>query len=591
MGTKKRSRYIKKNRSYKQIGGAGEDDIIPAIVAAVTAQPIVPNTDTDIIPAIVAAVTSQPAPIVPNTDTDIIPAIVAAVTSQTEAQTEAKAKTEADKVTKELLDDGKGLIYATEEGAKAGSQITGKKFTHIYNLTVSYTTNTTTTTTYNIIKDTSPQVMRGNIDIQDKNNIENSLNEKKNMRRIVTQENALKNNTKVRLDDAVKQAAESRFDRTHAAHKISYTLTYEHTYDPHIFEIADLIGKNIPNGTIKEKLKTFYQKYESEFSAFMTTFNRTQSGGFPNLKDFFNSSTTSGNALDSRSATERLTQKYLPKIRGDTPPLLTPEREEFLIAFFKLSTFDLKEEVFLENAKIEQRLVDEFFTKFMTEYFRMLNANRNNLFNYSKFYELIATTLLKIFKEKFPNDKPNKSLLFNSQNKKIRDYIFFCYKDIISIENAIKGSDDPNKAVYDLLKERYKTQVEGTVTPTVEGDNESLKFALKHIFGVETSLKAREKIKAIDVIIDSITISNFETELKKIIELMNTKTDATKTDATKTTNTSISNDVKTITHTLPDQILDALKAAKADAEDKAVKPLGAAVDSTVIPLVATIAGT
>lgn len=150
------------------------------------------------------------------------------------------------------------------------------------------------------------------------------------------------------------------------------------------------------------------------------------------------------------------------------------------------------------------------------------------------------------------------------------------------------GEDDNarKQAVKALLLKRYETQVEGTVTPTVEGDNESLKFALNHIFGVETSQKAREKIQAIDVIIDSITILTFEAKLQDIIKLMNTKT----TDATKTTtdaNTSISNDGKTITHTLPNEILEALEAAKKEAEKKAIKPSGTALDSTVAEIART----
>ena len=418
MGTKKKYRHNKKNRSYKKGGGAGEDDIIPAIVAALD-----PHK-------------------------------------------------EATRITEERLNNqNTTLKQDVEAGARRGHYITGKPFTH------------------------------------------------------------------------------------------------EHTYVPHIFEIADLIGTEITEPTKTDLIK-FYKKYEDEFAAFMNTFNRTQSGGYPNLKDYIPySSSTSESALDSRSASERLRQKIIPKrIRtGDTPPTLTPEREIFLIDFFKLSTFDLKE-VF-EHANIDQHLIDEFFTKYMKEYFRMLNANRNNLFNYSEFYKLIATTLIDIFTKKFPTANTTNSLLFNSQNKKIRGYIIFCYKDIISIENAIIGKTDDNarkQAVKALLLKRYETQVEGTVTSTVEGDNESLKFALNHIFGVETSLKAREKIKAIDLIIDSITITNFEEELKKIIELMNT------------TNTKIT--TETITHTLPAEILNALKDAKKEAESKAIQ--GSATGAT-----------
>ena len=281
-------------------------------------------------------------------------------------------------------------------------------------------------------------------------------------------------------------------------------------------------------------------------------------GSFLKKLPFVNRSINTGSALDYRGSFDRTIGS------GYAPTQHIKSKKLFLKIFLRKSTYELYA-VFM-NAGIRENLIDDFLKKYFSNFFVwMLNKNLPSLFNYSQFYIYIADNLNDVLSKKFPtttttttNDNPtvneNNSLLFNSLNRKILNYIIYCYRDIKSIENAIRGKETSKiqETVNALLLRRYDKQVEKKETNSAEEENESLKFALTQIFGVETSLDARKKIKEIDSIIDLMTIETFQAKFEEI--------------TTKLKNVTLNKD--TITYKLPQNILEKLAEATKVANEK-----------------------
>ena len=586
MGTKKISRYIKKNRSYKQRGGGDG-------LEAIFIQGIISTIDNA---------------------THLAQIIYGYTASEKNAKKAAdKAAETASKI------NGKTLQDIAEAGAQATANV--MKTTSKYNYIISYTHK-------HIFTDTDTKKF-SNFLTSSKKKAKQAAEKK------VKEELKKLNKNKENLsyDEAVRLVTEAATSGAEAGSEITKkTFTYTHTMEVEATAGPKTVsthgsegqqgqqpqqqgppqgppqqgppqgpqGQGPPQGPQEQpqqirtkdtyinellletdknegsKVIKFYNKYykylvrnenytgvnslvtNDGFLKILTQPDEMVGGSFLKKLPFVNRSINTGSALDYRGSFDRTIGS------GYAPTQHIKSKKLFLKIFLRKSTYELYA-VFM-NAGIRENLIDDFLKKYFSNFFVwMLNKNLPSLFNYSQFYIYIADNLNDVLSKKFPtttttttNDNPtvneNNSLLFNSLNRKILNYIIYCYRDIKSIENAIRGKETSKiqETVNALLLRRYDKQVEKKETNSAEEENESLKFALTQIFGVETSLDARKKIKEIDSIIDLMTIETFQAKFEEI--------------TTKLKNVTLNKD--TITYKLPQNILEKLAEATKVANEK-----------------------